>query len=95
MQQRDPVQWGVWIYLHRAYFTAEILTSFTPLKVFFLFSNTDLGRPLSHPNSTCFPEPLLTSQCNKLDYSFPPLRDTTLKIFGLCEHSMGLFHSSK
>lgn len=96
MQQSDPVQWGVWIYLHRAYFTAEILPSFTPPEGFLtLFSNIDWRRPLSHPNSTCFPETLLSPPCNKPDYNFPPLRDTAFKNLDLCEHSMGLFHSSK
>lgn len=97
MQQRDPVQWVVRIYLHRLYFTAEILAFFTPLKAFLLFfpiqiEEDHLPTPIS---PALLSEPLPSSTCNKLYYSFPPLRGMALKNFDLCEHSMGLFHSSK
>lgn len=96
--KRDTVEWEVRVYLSRAYFTAEILTSLTSLKAVFLSFpiqiEEDLFPTTLHP-AYLLSEPLLSSLYNKLDYSFPPsLRDMVLTIFDLCEHSMGLFHSS-
>lgn len=95
MQQRDTVQRG---FICRAYFTAEILTSVTPLKAVLLccpIQIEDDHFPIPMPPALLLSEPLLPSPYNKLDHSFPPsLRGTALKNLDLCEHSMGLFHSS-
>lgn len=96
--KRDTVQWGVRIYLSRAYFTVEMLTSFTSLKAVLLSfpiqTEEDRFPTMLHP-AFLLSEPLLTSPHNKLDYSFPlSLRDMVLILFDLCEHSIGLFHSS-
>lgn len=94
-RKRDTVQWGVRVYLSGAYFTAEIVTSFTSLKAVFLSFSIQI-------EEHCFAAtlhlifllsaPLLSSPYKKLDP--PSLRDMVLILFDLCEHSMGFFHSS-
>ena len=86
------------ISLSRAYFTVEILESFTSLKAVSLPFPAQIDEDhfptMFHP-TFLLSEPLLSSSYNKLDYSFPPsLRDMVLNTSWFSEHSMGLFHSS-